>query len=67
MYILYDDEGIIEKGSLQKCINSILEWTESEEAKKIYTKSELKEIYNHFECTTTTTSFYGFNIEKINN
>jgi len=63
MYRLYDDVGVMCEGSFQKCISFMLDWVETDEAKEVYTKSELKEIFDHFDCATTTTSFYGFNIE----
>lgn len=65
MYKLYDDMGILFVGSFQGCVNFMLNWTETKEAKEIYSRKELKEIFNYFESVTTVTDFYGFSIQRI--
>lgn len=59
-WILADDLGIMERGSYSKCRDKIKDWTKTDEAKNIYSRKELKEIFNHFDCATTKTDFMGF-------
>jgi hypothetical protein len=61
-WILADDEGVMKQGTYTECRAAILTWTKTEEAKETYSRKELKDLYNYFDCAITKADFMGFYI-----
>ncbi|MFK7780285.1 MAG: hypothetical protein QM490_03980 [Candidatus Gracilibacteria bacterium] len=66
-FIVYDDCGVIHRGSKEECQKAIRDWSRTEEAEEIYNEDDLGNIYRFFNKNHQEDYFeyYGFKIEKI--
>lgn len=67
MYIAYDDEGIITTGTKRECLDSIRDWSTTEEAEMVYNEDDLGNIYRFFNkehLEEGFISYYGFTVKQ---
>jgi len=70
MYIVYDDQGTLEAGSLKTCVVSVTNWLGSQEAKDLYRADELNAAKRVFyaalkDAEFQSTTALGFTLEEM--
>lgn len=72
-YQSYDDEGVYTEGSITECMDSIVNWCQSDEAETVYIENELIEIIRVFSSHWTSDKlketgyieYSGFSIKRL--
>ena len=71
-FVVYDDAGVIRQGLFHECIDSIIDWTKSPEARELYFSEELSRIRNYFKGIDESivienegVEFFGFTVKKL--
>jgi len=71
IYIVQDDQGMLEAGSKEICFKAVVSWAKSEEAKTVYRNCERVEIIDQFSRKENIEleefESHGFKIEPIAN
>jgi len=69
-FTLFDDQGVMQTGTLEECLHAVINWLDSDEASELYRSEEIDEAKKSFYGVLPSDEFedvtiLGFTIREV--